>query len=227
MKHIRGLVSAAQALRRTFLTPPQIPNRPQFLRYEPFLARTQLRLIQHSRGPVTDKSGLVTDEKIRAEFVHIVNESGSLDEPIRLNNVLRSIDRSKFFLLQVSPATPDKPPVCKIVSKQAMREIERTKAKAAVTASKNSVKQIELNWAIDAHDLAHRLKQLRTFLDKGRKVEIILTRKKGKRPPTADEVRNLMTRVMETTQEANAIPVKPVEGEPGKHVVVVVKKRED
>lgn len=71
------------------------------------------------------------------------------------------------------------------------------------------------------------MKQLSDFLEKGRKVEIILTRKKGKRAPTPDEIKHVMTSVTETTQKANAILIKPVEGEPGHRVQMVVKKKDD
>lgn len=105
------------------------------------------------------------------------------------------------------------------------REAERARAKAA-HALKASTKQVELNWAIDAHDLSHRLKQLSKFLGKGRKVEIILTRKQGKRPPTAQEVKHVMDSVLETVREADSLQVRPMEGEPGRHVTLVAKKRD-
>ncbi|KAF9885101.1 hypothetical protein FE257_000741 [Aspergillus nanangensis] len=230
MKHIRGLISTTQALRHTFLAPPTFPQT-QFLRYTliPVIAQPQSRFYSIRRRPANAqllaRSKQVKDEDIRSQHVQIVNEEGGLDSPMRLRDALNSFDRSENFLLQVSPGSIDRPPVCKIVSRVALREQERAKAKVT-HAAKTAVKQIELNWAIDAHDLAHRLKQLTTFLEKGRKVEIILTRKKGKRPPNVEEVKHLMDSVMQTTKEADAVQMRPMEGEPGKHVILVVKKRD-
>jgi translation initiation factor IF-3 len=85
-------------------------------------------------------------------------------------------------------------------------------------------KQIELNWAIDAHDLAHRLKQLTNFLEKGRKVEVIMKRKKAKRSPTVEEIKQVIQSVLDTTREAGGTQVKAMEGEPGKQVIITVKK---
>ncbi|KAA8651891.1 hypothetical protein EYZ11_009469 [Aspergillus tanneri] len=226
MKHICNLISTTQALRHVFVSPSQ------FIRFQLFRSTTlptlnQSRFLHVKRrlspAQSTGTGSQPRDEEIRAEFVQVVNENNSLDPPIRLRDVLHTFNRSENYLQQVSPTLPGKPPVCKIVNRVAMRELERSKAKAA-HAAKAANKQIELNWAIDAHDLDHRLKQLTTFLEKGRKVEVVLTRKRGKRAPTVEEIKHLMDSVISTIKEANAMQIRPIEGEPGKHVVLIVKK---
>ncbi|KAB8231470.1 hypothetical protein ETB97_000829 [Aspergillus alliaceus] len=229
MKHLRSFISTTQALRRIFPSPLE-NTRPQFLRpiSLPIVAQTRLlsgrRLSQPDAQPQA-RARQVKDEEIRAEFIQLVNEDGKLDPPVRLRDALLTIDRPDHFILQVSPGFRGQAPVCKVVNRLEMREQERARAKAA-HVSKNSLKQIELNWAIDPHDLSHRLKQLTGFLDKGRKVEVILTKKRGKRAPTVEEVKHLMDSVLQTTKDANAMQVKPMEGEPGKHVILVVKKKD-
>lgn len=232
MKHLQGLVSAAQALRHVFLHTPQIQPL-SFQRYQFIQRQLRSRFIHSSRPRTTaqttaaaakGKAGVIQNEAIQAETIQIVNEEGGLDPPVRTADVLSSLQRNEYALVQVSPGGNGRPPVCKILSKKMMREQEKAKAKAA-HASKTSTKQIELNWAIDQHDLAHRLKQLESFIDKGRRVELILTRKKGKRAPTAEEVNNLMERATEAIEEVNAMQVKPMEGQPGKHVMFVLKKK--
>jgi translation initiation factor IF-3 len=111
------------------------------------------------------------------------------------------------------------------VNRAALRESERAYAKAA-RAAKVSVKQMELNWAIDNNDLTHRLKQITAFLEKGCKVEIILLRKKGKRPPTVEEVKSVMDKVLQAVKDADAVQTKAMEGEPGRRLMLTVKKSE-
>ncbi|KAL2003095.1 hypothetical protein VTN02DRAFT_5039 [Thermoascus thermophilus] len=229
MKHIRGFISTAQAFRRSFLHSPELTRSP-LIEYGFPWRRAQLRFLQYSRSPAPNaaapaKLGPIKDEDIPAQYVQVVNENGGLDPPVRKIDVLRSIQRPEYSLVQVSPGTDDAPPVCKILSRQFLKEQERAREKAA-HAAKTAIKQIELNWAIDNHDLSFRLKQLVSFLDKGRKVEIILTRKKGKRAPTPEEVKNVMDNVFETIKEANAKQIKNMEGEPGKHVIITVKKKD-
>ncbi|GKZ69854.1 hypothetical protein AnigIFM60653_002223 [Aspergillus niger] len=227
MKHMRRLVPPTRTLRQILLTP--LPAfRPQFfqlsLRINEVPSRsyspTSPLLKFRTRATPRALPQYVLDEEIGAQYVQIVNENNSLDPPVSLRDALRQIDRSSQTLQQVSTGSGDGVPICKVVNKFELREIAKAKAKPA----KDGLKQLELNWAIDAHDLSHRLKQLTNFLEKGRKVELILTRKKHKRSPTVEEVKNLMDKVMETVREAKAMPVRPMEGEPGKHVVLVVKK---
>lgn len=230
MKHMRGLFSMTQTLRHLFLPPLQIP-RTAFFPSIRIQNRLPLRSYSSRRDTNPDPSNppdqqqQLKDENIRSTFIQIANEEGRLNPPVRLANVLRNIERPANFVLQVSPPTEGAYPVCKIVNRVEAREAERARAKAA-HALKASTKQVELNWAIDAHDLSHRLKQLSKFLGKGRKVEIILTRKQGKRPPTAQEVKHVMDSVLETVREADSLQVRPMEGEPGRHVTLVAKKRD-
>ncbi|KAF7594672.1 hypothetical protein BBP40_008565 [Aspergillus hancockii] len=228
MKHLRGFISTTQALRRIFLTPVEYP-RAQYFRYSPPFTFAQSRFFSARRQPQKNaqlqKPTQLKDEEIKSNYIQLVNEEGKLDPPIKLQNALMAIDRPDNFILQVKPGYRFHPPVCKVVNKLQMREQERAKAKAT-HVTKNAIKQIELNWAIDAHDLSHRLKQLASFLEKGLKVEVILTKKRGKRAPTVEEIKQVMDSVLQATKEANAMQVKPMEGEPGKHVILSVKKKD-
>ncbi|KAF7718898.1 Uncharacterized protein PECH_006636 [Penicillium ucsense] len=228
MSHIRGLVSPAQALCRIFFTPLRT-SRPAFIGAPKVSNDLKSRGFHQSSAlarPVVrtpNAPTVIKDEAIGTRLVQLVDEDQNLMPPQRLAEVLESFDRSKFFLLQVAPADSDRPPVCKILNKMEAKQHEKAKAKSA-KAPKAQTKQIELNWAIDAHDLSHRLKQLTNFLEKGRKVEVIMKRKKAKRAPTVDEIKHVIQTVLDTTREAGATQVKAMEGEPGKQIIITVKK---
>ncbi|KAL2803287.1 translation initiation factor IF-3, C-terminal domain-containing protein [Aspergillus granulosus] len=235
MKHIRGLISTTQALRQIFLVPQTIP-RARFTLPGHVQISSQPRTFHSSsprsryRGPgaseTPNKPGQLKDEAIRAQYVRLVNEDGNLDPPEKLSDILRSIERPANFVLQVSPNShTNEPPVCKIVNRALLAEAERASAKAA-RAAKVSVKQVELNWAIDNNDLTHRLKQITTFIEKGAKVEICLLRKRHKRAPTIEEVKSVMDKVLQTVKDAGAVQTKAMEGEPGKRLTLSVKKKE-
>lgn len=226
--HTRSLFSTTQTLRHLFLAPLQT-SRIAFFPSTRIQNRLPLKPLPQPRyyaSSQSDDSRFPQDEEIAAEFVQMVNTEGKLDPPITLRRALQSVERPNYFLQQVSPGRYDQRPICRIVSRMAVKEYEKTRAKAA-HAARTSLKQVELNWAIDGHDLAHRLKQLTNFLGKGRRVEIILTRKKGKRAPNVDEVKHLMDSVLGTVRAADAVQVKPMEGEPGRHVTLVVKKKDN
>ncbi|KAL4873688.1 hypothetical protein BDV12DRAFT_159421 [Aspergillus spectabilis] len=222
MKHIRGLLTPTQALRQIFLVPQTLP-RTQPFRYVPAQPSSQIRLA--SWGASRRQQDQITDKDIRAEYVQIVNAENKLDPPVRLRDALNSINRPDQFLLQVSPGSLDTPAICRVMNSTVVRQHTEQKVKAA-RAAKASLKTLELNWAIDPHDLSHRLKQLLNFMEKGRTVEIILKRKKGKRAPTVEEVKALMDKVLQVVRDADAIQVDPMEGVPGKQVTLVVKKKD-
>jgi translation initiation factor IF-3 len=166
------------------------------------------------------------DEGIKAYEIQIVDESGVIQPPIRLRDALKSFNRNENFLVQVAAETWDKAAVCKILSKKYLREQEHLRAKAARALAVNAtVKQIELNWAIDPHDLSHRLKQMSNFLEKGRKVEILMTPKKGKRRATIEEAKNLMQTVKQRVQETGAGETKAMEGALLQQVTMYVQKK--
>jgi translation initiation factor IF-3 len=229
MNHTRGLMSTAQALRQTFLTSLRTPQlallQSNPLRNVcPVQNGLQSRFIQHSpRLAFGEYNKWPSNEAIAGPYVQLVNEKNDLDPPVRLSQVLASFDHREWFLQQVGEGAPDKPPVCKILNKKETKVKEKARAKAA-KASKVQTKKLELNWAIDAHDLKHRLGQLTNFLEKGAKVELVLTKKKGKRAATVDEIKHVMQSVMDTTKEIGGTQVKAMEGEPGKHVIITVKK---
>src|SRR5438105_3568008 len=62
------------------------------------------------------------NEDIKSFMIQIVNENGSLDPPVRTRDVLKSLDRREFILIQVGEGMEGQPPVCKIVGKVALRE---------------------------------------------------------------------------------------------------------
>lgn len=163
------------------------------------------------------------NQAIGAPYVSMVNDQGLLDSPITLLEALDTFDHSESFLMQVKEATDDQPPVCKIINKKAWQKAQKALEKSA-RSSKTGSKQIELNWAIDAHDLSHRLKQLSKFLDKGYKVEILMTTKKRKRKPTVDEIKQVMQTVLDTIKGAGARQSQDMEGEVGKQLKIFAKK---
>jgi translation initiation factor IF-3 len=136
--------------------------------------------------------------------------------------------RSDQVLVQLDPGDSGRVPVCKIMALSDFREEERAKERAvrmAKHSAKTSTKQIELNWSIDPHDLSHRLKKLSGFIDKGRTVEIVLTKKRNKRMATADEIKQLMDRLRAAIEEANAHQTKSMDGEIGKTLTITVEKK--
>ncbi|CRG83083.1 hypothetical protein PISL3812_00431 [Talaromyces islandicus] len=184
--------------------------------------------ISQANAPKPQRWSRPTNEEIKARFIQLVNAAGGVDPAEPKPHILRSFSKSTHILVELDGGGPDRHPVCKVMPLKEFREQENAKERAArlaKLAAKTSVKQIELNWSIDPHDLSHRLKKLPSFIDKGRRVEVVLTRKKGKRIATAPEIQQLLDRVNAAIDEADARQIK-TEGEAGKTLTITIEKKD-
>lgn len=110
-------------------------------------------------------------------------------------------------------------PKCRVVSKKEQYEQDKARTKQKVAAKKNSadnVKTLELNWAIDGNDLGHRMNRVREFLGQGRKVEVVLAKKKGGRKASVDECAEVVRKIVEVAEGVEgAKQLKGMEGKLG------------
>ena len=213
--------STALALHRVFLTSAELCTqravpagassvRSRISTCSPTVFSTQAR--QYANPPQQQR-GFPRDETIQSMFVQLVDEDGKLMPPDMRSRVLASIDRSKDVLVQVA-SQEGQPAICKVMDKSKLRESERAKSKAKSTRNANHVlKQLELNWAIDANDLGHRLDRMQFLLEKGNRVDVVLAAKRRGRKATTEEAEGVLSKIrarIEATEGAKEI--KPMEG---------------
>lgn len=165
------------------------------------------------------------NEEITARVIKLVNPATNLlDEPVTRYDVLNSLDLKTHRLVQI---TKDAVPVCKIVSKKEeyaadKRRKEQQKEIKQAAAKERSIKTLELNWAIDGNDLAHRLEKVRDFLEEGRKVEIVLAAKKRGRKASKEECEEVLAKIREVVEGVRgAKEPKPFEGVVGGFATMV------
>ena len=153
------------------------------------------------------------------------------DQPRTRFDVLRMMNRETHRLKQVSDDEPNNrnfTPVCKIVSKKEEYERDRhfkkvVKERKMEGARAGSVKVLELNWAMDANDLAHRCERVAEFLSEGRRVEIVLAAKKKGRKATRAECDGLVKKIGETCDSVpGAKALKSLDGKIGAFATIVL-----
>ncbi|KAF9325577.1 hypothetical protein BG006_010956 [Podila minutissima] len=130
------------------------------------------------------------DEEIESQWIQYVSLEGNQGEQ-RLSAVLRTFDRSQYFLVEVDANAY--PPICKLFSKRELYEKAKA-AKQAKKANAPATKELQLNWGTDAHDLEHKLSRSRGFLEKGCRLDVQINGKKGK-STTPQEREAIMERV--------------------------------
>jgi translation initiation factor IF-3 len=170
---------------------------------------------------------LPRDHEITDNMVMVVEADGKLSGPHRTRDILSKIDQSISSLrtIQPKPLNPAQGQpafaICKIINKKEefQRQVASQKQQKEAQQARrkqNKVKELELSWAIAPHDMAFKLKQLRTFLEKGHKVDLLIAKKKDGKRVTKDEAETMFTQIQAAIQEVEvAKERKSPSGQPG------------
>lgn len=243
MTHCPRLLSTAQCLLAALT--PATRTRPRVLAQK--LATFQTRSVYRGTNPINpgyrtrtapvvfDRLAEFTkDEEIESYQVRVrgpESEGGhaTISEPQILRHLLRDLDREKQCIIQLSKPGTTEYPVVQIADKNALRKQVRDKERHVKEQQKESrdkkPKQIEMNWAIDGHDLGIKLKQLENFLGKGKRVEILLASKRKGRKAELAEAMALLKEIRSRLAEMDAKEVKTMEGELLRQATLIVQKK--
>lgn len=140
-----------------------------------------------------------------------------LSEPRPLSFVISGIDRNTHFVQQITAVTdPREFAVVRIVTRNDLvREVTAKGDLARKQASdqkRKKPKQLELNWAIAPTDLEIKMRQMESFLEKGKKVELLMANKRRQRKATPEEARQLLSVVRGKCEDLGASEVTPFTG---------------
>ena len=137
------------------------------------------------------------------------------------------LEDEELFLIQVGVGR-DEIPVCKIMERKLLilQRMERTKLEKekARQNKANAPKEIEVSWAVTQHDLESKLRQMETFLSKGRKVDILLANKKRSKRASPDEAENLLNSIRTRIKEIGARETKAMDGSLSGQATLTVEK---
>lgn len=114
---------------------------------------------------------MIINEQIRSKEVRLIGKDGEQIGVISRDEALRRAEQEELDLVLVSPNA--KPPVARIIDygkyryEQQKREKEQRKNQKTV-----NVKEIRLSPTIDDHDFDTKLRQGRSFVEKGDKIKV-------------------------------------------------------
>jgi translation initiation factor IF-3 len=141
------------------------------------------------------KDGTLRDEDIPHSTVVLVDPStGTLLPPSTVRSLLASLDRTRYAIQLANPSHD--PPICRLVDKKALYDKARDKkakdqekAKAPTSAASQPPREVHFTWGVSAHDLEHKLKKGKEFLEKGGRILVCLADKPGTKVKVNNEVR--------------------------------------
>jgi len=87
-----------------------------------------------------------------------------------LHEALRLVDATGLDLVEVAPEA--QPPVCRIMDYGKFRYEQRKKTHGAKKHGVVDIKEVKMGSRTDPHDIEHKVKNIRNFIDKGQRVKV-------------------------------------------------------
>lgn len=110
---------------------------------------------------------------IQAAEVLLIDADGEQLGLVPLDDAMTKAKDQQLDLVAVAPDA--QPPVCKIMDhKRYMFEAKRRLKESRKKAKALEMKEIKFRPNIDPHDYGYKMKQARTFLEKGHKVKVTM-----------------------------------------------------
>jgi len=135
------------------------------------------------------------NQKIRAAKVRVIAPDG---EQLGIIDVADALNKAEEFGLDLVEVAPNAdPPVCKIMDygkyryEESKKDHERKKKQATVV-----VKEVKLRPKTESHDLAHKVRNLKSFLDEKCKVKVTIMFR-GREITHPEQARSLIDKILE------------------------------
>ncbi|MGL4854277.1 MAG: translation initiation factor IF-3, partial [Lentisphaeria bacterium] len=101
------------------------------------------------------------------------------------------------------------PPVCRLMDfKKKQYEAKRSQRDAKKKQQAQKVKEVKFHATIDKHDFDIKVKNIRTFLDKGHKVKVSLYLR-GREMGFKDQAMEIMNKVVEELNDIGTVEAAP------------------
>ncbi|KAF2758900.1 hypothetical protein EJ05DRAFT_509790 [Pseudovirgaria hyperparasitica] len=220
---LRDCRATAQALFRVFVRPTATLQQTPHLCRPPALppSHAQTRRIsispwekqrygpKRSNTAAASPTAHVVDDQIGVRYIDLVRPDGSFEREVDLPKLLRKTERIQEHVILLKPADKnnlDSLPVCKLVTKTELRKLQHRAQELEKLRKKqekaNKGKMLEIGWGTDNHDLVNtKMKYFKEFLSSGKKVEVVLLKKAGKKVPDHEYCQHVLDTVRATAAE--------------------------
>ncbi|KAK9717256.1 hypothetical protein K7432_006344 [Basidiobolus ranarum] len=160
------------------------------------------------------------DEEIDSNFIQFIDETGKMQGVVTKEQALHGIDREMYFLVEVDPTT--KPPICRIVSKKQLYEKKKEAKSKNKTAPEAVLKEVQIGASVSIHDLEHKLKKSGEILEKGNRLQVVISNK-GSLRNDRDHKSELITQIISSLEEHGALVKGPVNH--GRNTLMIFHKK--
>ena len=156
----------------------------------------------------TTKDERRINEEITSEQVRVIDLEGKQLGVMPVRQALAIALENETDLVEVAPNAD--PPVCRMMDYgKFLYETQKRERDARKSQAKVEIKEIRLRPKIDEHDINYRLKQARTFLDRGAKVRVRL-RFRGREVTHPEVALDLMKRFADELDDVSIVEKRPM-----------------
>lgn len=156
----------------------------------------------------TTKDERRINEEITSEQVRVIDLEGKQLGVMPVRQALAIAQENETDLVEVAPNAD--PPVCRLMDYgKFLYETQKRERDARKSQAKVEIKEIRLRPKIDDHDINYRLKQARTFLDRGAKVRVRL-RFRGREVTHPEVALDLMKRFADELEDVAVVEKRPM-----------------
>lgn len=153
------------------------------------------------------KDTININEKVKSREVRLIDDEGKQFGVIPTFDALKLAKERGLDLVEVSPKTV--PPVCKIMDYgkykyQVAKKLQEAKKKQTVI----QLKEMKLGLKIEEHDLMFKIKHVRSFLEEGCKVKIVIMFK-GREVLHVNMGEKLAQKIIEAIKDVGELEQKP------------------
>ncbi|HYJ15397.1 MAG: translation initiation factor IF-3 [Candidatus Binatia bacterium] len=145
------------------------------------------------------------NHQIRAREVRIIGSKGEQLGVMPLHEALKQVEALDLDLVEVAPDA--QPPVCRMMDYGKFR-YEQKKKQQGPKKTVVEIKEVKMGSRTDAHDIEHKVKNIRKFIDEGQRVKVSVFFR-GREITHPELGRHLLTGVVELVQDVAKVDIQP------------------
>jgi translation initiation factor IF-3 len=158
-------------------------------------------------GTAISSKDLRVNENVRAPQVRLIDENGGQLGVVSIEEALNTAREREIDLVEVAPNAD--PPVCRLMDYgKYLYERRKKEREARKGQAKVEIKEIRLRPKTDEHDIGHKLRDARRFLNKGAKVKVRINFR-GREITHPEVARALLDRVKTELEDVAVVEHSP------------------
>ena len=146
------------------------------------------------------------NHQIRAREVRVIGPKGEQLGVMALHEALKQVEAQDLDLVEVAPDA--QPPVCRMMDYGKFRYEQKKKAHGASRHAVVEIKEVKMGSRTDAHDVEHKVRAIRQFIEKGQRVKVSVFFR-GREITHPELGRQMLMNVMEQIRDIAKLDIDP------------------